>query len=266
MALKAVRDKIRFAIHLAEHCNLNCSGCKHFSPLALPELVSVDDFRRDFMRMGGIFSGLCEDIALLGGEPLLHPEVDSLMRIARENFPCGSINLLSNGILLHKCPPIFWNTCREYDIKIRVTPYPININISVIRELAGKYGADLQYWEGRAESSKTIFTIHPIDLTGSGNAHENFAACPQGNTSISLSAGRLYTCCFAAYVRHFNRKSRVKIPVSYDDYIDIHREDDGNNILRRLNMSIPLCRYCKPASTPKIIRWHISEGKIEEWL
>ena len=266
MALKAVRDKIRFAVHLVEHCNLNCSGCKHFSPLALPEFVSIEDFRRDFMRMGNIFSGVCEDIALLGGEPLLHPEVDTLMRIARENFPHGSIVLLSNGILLTKCPPVFWNTCRECGIKIRITPYPIHINISAVKELARKYGADLQYWEGRAESSKTAFTIHPIDLTGSGNPQENFAACQQGNICISLSRGRLYTCCFAAYVRHFNRQSRVKIPVSDEDYIDIYRENDGKEILRRLNEAIPLCRYCKPTTKPKVIRWHISEGEIEEWL
>ena len=25
---------IRFTIHLADHCNLNCVGCNHFSPLA----------------------------------------------------------------------------------------------------------------------------------------------------------------------------------------------------------------------------------------
>ena len=75
LPLKPKRTKIRFEVHIAEHCNLNCKSCNNFSCIAEPEFVDVEEFRKDFARMGEIFSHECEQIYLIGGEPLLNPDI-----------------------------------------------------------------------------------------------------------------------------------------------------------------------------------------------
>lgn len=34
-------------VQLAEHCNLNCAYCDHFSPIVQPEFLDTESFSRD---------------------------------------------------------------------------------------------------------------------------------------------------------------------------------------------------------------------------
>ena len=34
--------------HITDHCNLNCAGCSHFSPLAKPWFVDPDTFEEEW--------------------------------------------------------------------------------------------------------------------------------------------------------------------------------------------------------------------------
>jgi uncharacterized Fe-S cluster-containing radical SAM superfamily protein len=38
-------------IGIAEHCNLNCIGCDHFSPLATEEYPDIHSFEQDMERL-----------------------------------------------------------------------------------------------------------------------------------------------------------------------------------------------------------------------
>lgn len=79
-SLRSTVYDFHFEFHLAEHCNLNCIGCTHFSPLAEPEFLEVEDFRNDIERLSYLTGGNARFINLLGGEPLLHPEINSFLR------------------------------------------------------------------------------------------------------------------------------------------------------------------------------------------
>ena len=37
--------------HIVDHCNLNCVGCSHFSPISNPWFEDIEDFKRDFERL-----------------------------------------------------------------------------------------------------------------------------------------------------------------------------------------------------------------------
>ena len=78
-----------FGVHIAEHCNLNCAHCSHFSPLADKILMPVEDFRRDVERMGELFNHECERFQIYGGEPLLLPESITLVE-----FNCVDYSLM----------------------------------------------------------------------------------------------------------------------------------------------------------------------------
>ena len=59
--------------HIVDHCNLNCRGCSHFSPLAKPYFKSLDEYKREFERLAEITNHYIQQIRIMGGEPFLHP-------------------------------------------------------------------------------------------------------------------------------------------------------------------------------------------------
>ena len=78
-------DLIEF--HIVEHCNLNCKGCIHFTPLADKSCIKISDYKSDIKKMAEITKGSVKTINILGGEPLLHPQLLKLLKIARQYFP-----------------------------------------------------------------------------------------------------------------------------------------------------------------------------------
>lgn len=90
-----------FVLNILDHCNMNCQGCNHFANIAEKRFVSIEDIRRDTKRM----SELCEGgkvarIGVMGGEPLLHPDLLEILEVTRMHFPKSLIQLVSNGLLL----------------------------------------------------------------------------------------------------------------------------------------------------------------------
>lgn len=144
MPLKKKRKLLGFRIRAAEHCNLNCKGCNNFAPIAEHEFIALDELQRDLTRLGELFEHKCSYIYITGGEALLHPELTSIMRLARTAFSSGDISVFSNGILLSQQTDDFWNACREYNINIICTAYPININVEAIRAKAVAFGVKFQ--------------------------------------------------------------------------------------------------------------------------
>lgn len=62
--------------HIADHCNLNCKACEHYSGLVKePHFPNLKKFTRDFERLHEFIDDIGK-IRILGGEPLLNPEVN----------------------------------------------------------------------------------------------------------------------------------------------------------------------------------------------
>ena len=238
----------------------------HFSPLADPEFIDVEDFRRDFERMGELFAYECEYIKLLGGEPLLHPEVNTLMKIARENFQHGIILLVTNGILLLQMSDDFWRTCHDNNITVAISKYPINLDMPEIRNRAAKFGVSLQDHGGAVHGDVThdMFGKIIVDLEGKHNMSYNFARCPQGVLCTCLSKGKLYNCFFSGNIRHFNKYFKQNIPLTEEDYIDIYSDIDGKTILQKLIEPKPICHYCN-LEARTLVPWAVSKREISEW-
>ena len=264
--LKRKNTKIRFEIHIAEHCNLNCASCNNFSCIAEPEFVSTEEFRRDFERLGELFGHECDRIHLLGGEPLLNPEINTLIKIARDNFPKGSINIFTNGILLSQKEADFWQACHDNNIGILISAYPIKIDTETIHSLADKFGVNVSWaWNQNAHERDT-FHVAAINLAGDGDIVGNFAVCDRANTCVVLSHGRLFPCTFAPHVRHFNKRFNQNVAITDADSIDIYSDTDADKILQRLTEPIPACRYCVITTPSREFKWHRTSMDINEWL
>lgn len=262
LPLKKKRKKIQFEICLVEHCNLNCKSCAHFSPLAEPYFLGIEEFERDMKRMGELFDHECDLIWLFGGEPLLHPEINKFMKIAREIFSKGRIGITTNGILLAQKDEDFWRTCHDNDIFFRISHYPIEINAEKIKAMAKKFDVKCHWY---IYSEKDEFLVFALDLEGRQNFKKNFALCSFPNSCIGLLHGKLFSCDIPMGFRFFNKEFNKNLQVTEDDYIDIYKAKNKDEIFEKLTRPMPACRYCNRTKW-RPIKWGASKRIIDEWI
>ncbi|MCL2065016.1 MAG: lysylphosphatidylglycerol synthase domain-containing protein [Candidatus Cloacimonetes bacterium] len=256
--------KIRFAVHLTDHCNLNCKGCNHFSPLSEEHFLDVEKYESDCRKFSSIASNKVKLIKLLGGEPLLHKEIVRLIEITRKYFSQTAIELWTNGILLVNMPQQFFECCAKNKVLISITPYPIKLDFDKINEIKEKYKV-------RIVKDKTTFHLtqkfrrYTLDLNGSQDAKNNFIRCRSSHCS-TLRDGKYYLCNTAAYIDIFNHYFNENLEINPKDYIDIYTIEDLNPILNYRKNPIPFCRYCKVSDFNVFEIWDISKKDISEWV
>lgn len=261
--MKKILQKIQFEVHLTDHCNLNCQMCDHFSPIAEKSFLSPSSYEADVMRLGNIFDHQATYIRLLGGEPLLHPQVSQFFFISRTHFPCCPLELYTNGLLLLTQPEDFWIACRKFSVKIVVTKYPVDFDYNAAEKLAQRYQVEFVYTNDHTEAVKTSWHL-PLDMTGGQDPDSSYKKCDMGNICVFLKDGRLYPCTVAPNALHFNRYFCQKLETSDKDSINIYTTD-ANEILEFLARPIPFCRYCNIDARQENIPWEISKKNISEW-
>lgn len=271
--LDAVKGIFCLEIHLAEHCNLNCKYCCHFSSIAKPEFYDVKKFEKDIEILAHSMNGIrILYLNLMGGEPLLHPQVDKLMAITRKYFPDTKINLVTNAILLDSMKPKFWKTAHRNNIAICPTIYPININWDSVLAKAKKYNADImtiirdkRITKKETENKVKYFDKYVLDLDGKQST--NRAECRYGKI-LSYKDGKIYRCYVSAYIRHFNNKFNKNLEHTKNDYIDLYSKNytkkDLGEIFRSWDESYSFCKYCK-AILPNYKWENSTEHDISEW-
>jgi len=250
----------RIVVHLTDHCNLNCRGCTHFSNIAKPAFADVDQFEREFEQLARTFSGITE-IYLLGGEPLLHPEVARFLPIARRAFPESRINLMSNGILVPRMGHGFWTAMRENSIHLVCDLYPVGLDIQAIERLTSEHGVELEWTDPREDFFKL-----PIDLTGSQDAEESFRACGGVNNCVIVRDGRLYPCAYVAYSDIFAGRFGIEgMEPTEADSISLFEGHHPYEIYDFLCDPVPWCRFCDVESV-STYQWERSKRTIDEWV
>lgn len=188
------------------------------------------------------------------------------MKIARDNFPDGRINIFTNGILLNSKDDDFWRTCHDNKIGILISAYPIKIDFEAIRAKAKQFGVSANLAWNQKENKRSEFFVSAINLAENSSIKLNFAFCDRANGCITLKHGRLYTCTFAPNVHHFSKYFNRDITITEDDYIAIYKTSDPDEILQRLSEPIPACRYCMTSKPVKYFTWSVTKKDINEWL
>jgi hypothetical protein len=103
-------------LNVVDHCNLTCVDCNHASPAVKKRQVKPETVFRDFSILAKVFRPRV--VKVLGGEPLLHPNIISVIEALRASGICEQIRLVTNGLLLPRMPGEFWNVLDELEISI----------------------------------------------------------------------------------------------------------------------------------------------------
>ena len=243
--------------HIVDHCNLKCAGCSHFSPLVdEPWLEDINDFKKDFTQLAQMTE--IGTIRLMGGEPLLHPQLPDFISIIRELFPKSSIWIVTNGILLKERKEELLKLCNDLNVGICVSNY--NLKFDLRDYLSG-------FKITRVDSKGLMYNIS-LDLSGAQNPMSAFQKCDLHRYHYYFfQGGRFFPCCISSNLHYFNEYFEGVVDAYDLDEISILiYEHSIEEIIQFLNEPIDMCKYC---NTERRMRTHspfrVSKKEIEEW-
>lgn len=223
-------------VHLTSHCNIACKGCAQSSPLTQEKYQSTDQLRASLNILGQVLT--FSKIQVLGGEPLIHPELIPALREIKSSFNCTKLCAKTNGLLLHTVHTDFWRLVDQ----VIVSVYPSTLKLlkrqqESLTELANKFECqvDYRYFPHFNHIRK------PIRTESERITQHIFSKCEYKDFTISLSGQRLYRC--APSVNH----QTASIPGEEKDSILL---DESDNLPEKIRMfltsesHLAACRYC----------------------
>jgi len=256
--------KMDIQIHASCHCNLKCKSCNAFSPLIEESFPDIKTIKKDLARLSELTESKIGRLTVSGGEPLLNMQLPEILEYARECFPKRNLMIITNGILLEKSPDSFWTVCRNNNVMISLTRYPIEINIKKIKRIAMEHGVKLIYQDDTDIREKTM-SFTPLDFGGTQNIYKNYRLCFMSNYTFTLENGRLYTCPTIAHIGYFNKFFNRDFIVSERDYIDIHKAKSMDEITFFMRRPMPFCKYCDKKGRISGLKWETSKKEMSEW-
>jgi hypothetical protein len=247
-----------FELNLVDDCNMRCKGCSHFSPIAEKQFTRLEVYKRDLQQLSKLFSTI-DTIRLLGGEPLLHPEIVSFLSFTRSCFPKANIDIVTNGVLLPTMHEGFWSACRKFSISIYVTIYPPSKGReSTFAQLADAKGVAVQ--------TNSVSFFHAFfNSKGDTDVKAAFRKCRSRFYCPMLREGKLYVCCLSSNINIFNKYFGLEIPNT--GFVDIYADGvTGWTIKERLQKASPTCSYCTLGwdSIP-VFPWGLSTRTLEDY-
>lgn len=247
-------------VHLANHCNLKCKGCTHFSNLFEESFCDIDEFKNDLKQISK-HSNLIT-LTLLGGEPLLNPNIIEYVNYARKVFPTTEILIMTNGLLIPKQPKEFFDCLKENDVCIMISPYKPTVKIiDQIFEILNEYNVKWLY-QTTFDTVVDKFLVN-LSMSGQTNPKESMAICQP--VIPQIAHGRLYICVPEAYIdkyiEYFSLSQKINNPG-----IDIYDSNlDWLNITEKLITPVDMCRYC--STELREFDWEISQNpSVNDWI
>ncbi|MBQ9245310.1 radical SAM protein [bacterium] len=245
---KALKNKDDFIpeldVHLVEHCNLSCKYCCHFSNIAETEFLDIKEFEKDLKRLYEITQGKSKGFILLGGEPLLHPQINDFIELTRKIFPISYIEIITNGLLFKSMPDSFWKCMHDNSVVLKHSLYPgTNVDIDYYYKMARKYGVRTYFKRKELQPTESFFKLN-IDLEGKVDYVKRFENCEMKDFCNQMSKGRIFHCWFGPGIRHFNKKFNKNVELVEEDYLDIYKAKDANEIFEFFRRAPKICRFC----------------------
>lgn len=235
-----------FELHPVEHCNLRCGNCCNMSPFVERRWLTAAEVSTLACRMAQAL--VADVVKVMGGEPLLHPEIAQVVRALRESGVGDRVRLFTNGLLLASMKDEFWESLDELTIS-SYSSAPVR---PAILELA----------RAKARRHDIVLNVKPVDAfsqvlspryeVDDQHTQLTFDRCWLRHRCMVVRDGRFFTCTRAAYAGEFLRHVRHEPPPTHAvfdrtaDGVEIEGPDLASRIEAYLNRTMPLaaCRYC----------------------
>lgn len=249
-----LRNELDFIeLHIVDNCNLKCKGCTSFSNISKqPNFIDTRMLAIRLQHLRELFT--IKNIRLLGGEPLLHPDITNVLKAVRQGLSHSHIELVTNGLLLNKMSKDFFETCNKNNIKIIVSQYPILKNKDELEKIFLSFKVNYEFFP-------IIFTFSAnLNPAGNSNKEESFKNCRYKRYK-TLKEDDIYICPICAYIDKYNEYFNKNIPVGKG--INIYT-NSKKQIFNYLKNPEETCKYC--TSLTRYMNWeHSCNPKETDW-
>lgn len=198
--------------------------------------MSFEKFTQDFAQLRKFIDDFGA-IRILGGEPLLNPEVCEYVKFCRQLYPETPLHLATNAILLPKMSDEFFNTIRENNAIIWISFYPpMQSKMPEIQRLL--------------EAKRVSYTIGGLvtnffknqTLNANATPAENFIKCGWSQCH-NFCDGKIAACFKPFVTKYFNAYYNKNLPE--DGALDLYEEGLTTEKLKaHLQKPFQRCMYC----------------------
>ncbi len=252
-----------FELHPVEHCNLRCANCCNMSPLLGEHWLSAVEVSRLARRMSEAM--VADVVKVMGGEPLLHPDIAQVVWALRESGVGDRVRLFTNGLLLRSMKEEFWESLDELTISSYVSA-PVKPAI-------------LEFARAKAREHDIVLNVKPVDRfnqvlspryeADDERTQRTFERCWLRHRCMVVRGGSFFTCTRAAYAGEFLQRVRHEAPPQgapldrTDDGVAIEGAELAERLEAYLNRSAPLaaCRYCFGGDGPSEPHYQLSRAE-----
>ncbi len=247
-------------IHVVDHCNLSCKACGHFSCLVeKPVFYDIDRLAGSLAKLAELVPNICR-FGVVGGEPLLHPDLAAILDLIHDRFPFAQILMSTNGLLLSQMPDALIDAIKANHVCVGLSLYPpMHDEIDGIVALLKEMGFD--YCVMRVDSFERRFLPRPVF-----NKQQMFDKCGH---IMCLRGSRVGYCVNALFTDYYNKRFGKDL-LPEDSGVDMFIYADGKSFLEALHQPLDLCRQCVACDTGKqyFRAWALAgkTPRAEDWF
>ena len=266
---------LRVEYHLVDRCNLNCKSCSHYSNIVKDEVdKTIDKIKSDFDDLYEVTNKgdptQLEKITIMGGEPLLYPDIIPAMIYIKTKFNrVPDVQLLTNGTLLNRMSPEFFQTLRDLELTVCVSIYKY-IKYDPIMEILQRENIKFYSYIAGGEPGSQMFASKWLHSHYSEEDRESAQECLWRKTCTQLVDGKIYLCPLIAYFKHFDKHCddvgyKHNFVITDEDSIDLSEVASWDELQEERGKVPHFCGYCRGShaiSQP----WDITKREVSEWV
>jgi len=179
-------------LHVVEHCNLRCAQCCNVSPYLGARTLSVEEIRVTCERLREVVRP--DVLKIMGGEPLLHPDVGGILRAVRASEVAPRIRLFTNGLLLRTLDDAAFAALDELTVSSYASAPVKEELLAATEERALRFDVVLNV--KTVDSFSTVLAGVP---RSAAETQATYDACWLRHRCLVVRRGVFYKCTRAAY-------------------------------------------------------------------
>ena len=257
---KLQTEGIQFAA--AHHCNLRCADCLTLSPYAPPGFPSPETVAADLAHLGAVLHA--REMRILGGEPLLNPQLGQLTTLARQSGIGDAVTLFSNGLLLSRMDEAVWRDLDLLNLSIYPEAPPPAAALDRALAQAQQYGTRVRLFRRHQFYTRIVSGPHELDAT----TRLLYRTCRAAHYEHChwVSDGWLYKCATPLFLSGYLAKLGRGDYDPRQDGVKLHAGPGlFDDVSRYLLSSEPLvcCRHCLGNFGRRQPHRQLSKGEVE---
>ena len=244
---------------MVEFCNLNCKRCNHYSNIFTDgKLIDFETFRADMDLLSKLTCNI-KRFKLLGGEPLLHPELYRFVEFSRKIFPRAPLSIVTNGFLIPKMNDAAIKAIKDTGTVVEISIYPpMKKHFGEIEKFLKTHGISYKIFR---DGDKFGAYINP---KGDSNKMWAMMQC-YAQVCHAIKNGYLYKCTSMMNISVLNKQFSTNFPVERLKISDIPIDSAGEILTNYLLDTLEMCRFC---TRFKYHDWEQTrnDAKLDDWL